>query len=141
MEKQAKILIVDDDESIVEAMKAILETRDYEVVTAYNKEDGLERAVDSKPDLIILDVMMTHVTDGFQASRKLKKDPQTAHIPILMLTAIHQEMDSELSPGFLRYSPETEEGYLPVDDFVDKPVKPDDLLNRVEKLLKKQTAK
>ena len=141
MEKKGRILVVDDDEGIVAATTAILEARGYEVVAAYNKEDGLERAVDSKPDLIILDVMMTHVTDGFQASRKLKTDPQTAHIPILMLTAIHQEMDSELSPGFLRYSPDTDEGYLPVDDFLDKPVTPDDLLQRVEKLLKKQAAR
>ena len=141
MEKQPKILIVDDDKNIVAAMKVVLESKDYEVATAYNKEDGLKQVENSKPDLIILDVMMDHVTDGFQVSRKLKADPQTAHIPILMLTAIHREMDSELSPGFLRYSPETDEGYLPVDDFMDKPIKPDDLLNRIEKLLKKQTDK
>ena len=139
MEKQPKILIVDDDENIVAAMKVILESKDYEVVTAYNKGDGLERAEDSKPDLIILDVMMDHMTDGFQVSRKLKADPQTAHIPILMLTSIHSELDSEFSPGLIRYSPETDEGYLPVDDFVDKPIAPADLLNRIEKLLKKQT--
>ncbi len=138
MEKQPKILIVDDDENIVAAMKAVLETRDYEVIAAYNREDGLKRVRDSNPDLIILDVMMDHMTDGFKASRELKADPQTAHIPILMLTAIHRELDSELSPGFIRYSPETEEGYLPVDEFVDKPVDPTDLLNRVEKLLEKQ---
>jgi CheY-like chemotaxis protein len=140
MEKQPKILIVDDDEAMVEAMKIILEAKSYQVVTAYSKEEGMERVRDSKPDLIILDVMMDHMTDGFQASRELKSDPQTAHIPILMLTAIHREMDSRLSPGFVRYSPETDDEYLPVDDFLDKPVQPSDLVDRVEKLLEKQAS-
>ena len=138
MEKQPKILIVDDDKNIVNAMKIVLESKDYEVIAAHNREDGLEQVRNAKPDLIILDVMMDHMTDGFKASRELKADPQTAHIPILMLTAIHRELDAELSPGFIRYSPETEEGYLPVDEFMDKPVDPTDLLNRVEKLLEKQ---
>lgn len=136
-QKQAKILIIDDDENIVEAMKVILESRDYEVMAAHNKEDGLEQVENSKPDLIILDVMMSHMTDGFQVARKLKSDDQTAHIPILMVTAIHREMDKELSPGFVRYSPETDDDYLPVDDFLDKPVQPSDLLERVGKLLKR----
>lgn len=138
MQKRSKILVVDDDENIVEALKAILEAEDYAVVTAYNKEEGLRRVEDSKPDLIILDVMMDHITDGFQVSRKLKSDPQTAHIPILMLTSIHQELDSRLSSGAIRYSPDTDGEYLPVDAFVDKPIQPSDLLERVEKLLKKQ---
>jgi CheY-like chemotaxis protein len=135
-QKQAKILIVDDDESIVEAMKIILESGDYEVAAAHNKEDGLEQVEKTKPDLIVLDVMMDHSTDGFQVARKLKADDQTAHIPILMVTAIHQEMDKELSTGFVRYSPETDDEYLPVDDFLDKPIKPAELLERVSKLLK-----
>ena len=140
MEKQSRILIVDDDRNIVAAMKAILESKRYEVLTAYSKEEGMERAMSSEPDLIILDVMMAHITDGFEMSRELKSGPQTAHIPILMLTAIHQELDAKLSPGFIRYAPETDEGYLPVDDFVDKPVQPSDLLDRVAKLLGKQTS-
>lgn len=134
-QKRPKILIVDDDESMVAAMEAILESEDYEVVTAYSKEECMERVEDAKPDLIVLDVMMSHMTDGFQIARKLKSDSQTEHIPILMITAIHQELDSKLSPGRIRYSPETDGEYLPVDDFVDKPIQPADLLNRVKKLL------
>jgi len=133
--KQPKILIVDDDESIVAAMEAILDSKDYEVVTAYSKEDGRDQVKNAKPDLVVLNVMMSHMTDGFQIARKLKSDPQTAHIPILMITAIHKEMDSKLSPGRIRYSPETDGEYLPVDDFVDKPIRPADLLARVKKLL------
>ncbi len=140
-QKQPKILIVDDDENIVEAMKVILESRDYEVVAAHNKEDGIEQVENSKPDLIILDVMMAHMTDGFQIARKLKSDDQTAHIPILMVTAIHREMDKKLSPGFVRYSPETDDEYLPVDDFLDKPIQPSELLDRVAKLLEKQESR
>ena len=137
-QKQPKILIVDDDESIIAAMKAILESRDYEVVTACNVAEGMERVQDSNPDLIVLDVMMVHMTDGFQLSRKLKSDPQTANIPILMVTAIHQELDDKLSPGFVRYSPDTDDDYLPVDDFLEKPVQPSDLLERVGKLLERR---
>lgn len=136
MEK-SKILVVDDDENIVEAIKAILESRHYEVVTALNKEQAMERVKDSEPDLIILDVMMSHITDGFEVARKLRGDSQTREIPIILLTAIHQELDKKLSPGFIRYSPETDGEYLPVDDFVDKPIQPDDLLQRIEKLLSK----
>lgn len=130
-----KILVADDDENIVEAIKAILESRSYTVVTAYNKEQALERAGDSEPDLIILDVMMSHITDGFEVARKLRADHQTHKIPIIILTAIHQELDKKLSPGIIRYSPETDGEYLPVDDFVDKPIHPDDLIERVERLL------
>ena len=136
-QKQPKILIIDDDESIVAAMEAILESKDYEVVTAYNKEDGLKQVADAQPDLIVLDVMMSHMTDGFQIARKLKADPETENIPILMVTAIHKELDNKLSPGVVRYSPETDDEYLPVDDFVDKPIRPADLLSRVGKLLDK----
>ncbi len=136
-QKQPKILIVDDDKGIVEAMKIILESKDYEVVTAYSGAEGMERVQDSKPDLIILDVMMSHTTDGFQVSRKLKADPETAHIPILMVTAIHEEMDKQFAPGFVRYSPKTDDDYLPVEDFMEKPVEPAELLDRVSKLLKK----
>jgi len=133
-----KILVVDDDENIVEAIKAILESRAYRVVTAFNKEQALERVRDSEPDLIILDVMMSHITDGFEVARKLRADNRTNHIPIILLTAIHQELDKKLSPGLIRYSSETDGEYLPVDDFVDKPIQPDDLIERVEKLLSKK---
>lgn len=139
MQTKPKILVVDDDENIVEAIKAILETRSYRVATAYNKEQALEEVRDSEPDLIILDVMMSHITDGFEVARKLRADNRTNHIPIILLTAIHQELDKKLSPGFIRYSPETDGEYLPVDDFVDKPIQPDDLIDRVEKLLGKKS--
>ena len=119
-------------------MKVILEGKSYEVVTARNGEEGLEKVNDFKPDLIILDVMMSSMTDGVKVSRKLKSNPQTAHIPILMLTAIHRELDSKFSSKFVRYSPEIDEDYLPVDDFADKPIQPSDLLNRVGKLLKEK---
>lgn len=134
-----KILVVDDDENIVEAIKAILETGSYRVVTAYSREQALERVRDSEPDLVILDVMMSHITDGFEVARKLRGDDRTNHIPIIVLTAIHQELDKRLSPGIIRYSPETDGEYLPVDDFVDKPIQPDDLIERVEKLLSKKS--
>ncbi len=137
VQKNPKILIVDDDEGIVVAMEAILESKNYEVVSANSKEECMKQVEDAKPDLIILDVMMDHMTDGFSIARELKSAQQTAHIPILMITAIHREMDKKFSPGFIRYSPDDDDEYLPVDDFVDKPVQPSDLLERVGKLLEK----
>ena len=86
MEKKAKILMVDDDVDFVESTKTILESKPYEVIVANNGDEGLRKAREEKPDLILLDVIMP-VKDGFTAAEQLKKDPQLSKIPTLMLTA------------------------------------------------------
>lgn len=125
----AKILIVDDDVDIVEATKIVLESKGYKVLTAYEGDTGYKKAETERPDLIILDVMMKTKDQGFQVSYKLKNHPELSKIPILMLTSVGRET------GF-RFNKETDEEYLPVEEFIEKPIKPKELLVRVEKLLK-----
>lgn len=129
MSGQPKILIVEDDLDVVEAMKIVLESKKYYVIFANDGKEGFEKAKSEKPDLIISDVMMRHETEGFDMTQNLRRNEQTKYIPILMVTAITQKT------GF-PFCPETDGEFLPVDDYVEKPVQPDDLLLRVEKLLK-----
>ena len=129
-----KILVIDDDPDLVELIRLTLETKDYQVFSAASSTEGLEKVKELNPDLIILDVMMQHVTEGFQVALALRDlDPKSEYapyskIPILMLTAIHSKTP-------LRFAPD--EKYLPVDDFVEKPLKASALLQKVEKLLGK----
>ncbi len=130
MEKIAKILIIDDNPNFVEATKAILENKSYKVVAANNKNEGMEKINSERPDLILLDIMMEKLDDGFNICYKLKHDPELKKIPVLAISAITEET------GF-KFSSETDGEYFEADDYVEKPVKADDLLERVEKLLKK----
>ena len=75
MEKKAKILLVDDDIDFVESTKIILESKPYEVIVAYEGDEGLQKAREENPDLILLDIIMP-IKDGFTAAEQLKKDPQ-----------------------------------------------------------------
>ena len=132
-----KILVIEDDPDMVEALRMPLEATGYEVIAAATGEEGLRKVKEIEPDLIILDVMMETSTAGFQVSLQLRSpDPQSEYaayrnIPILMLTAIHTTTS-------LRFGPD--EAYLPVDDFVEKPIKPDVLLNKVGRLIEKRSA-
>jgi CheY-like chemotaxis protein len=130
MDKMAKILIIDDDPNFVEATKAILESKSYKVVAAYDKNEGMEKINSEKPDLILLDIMMKKLDDGFTLCYKLKHDPELKKIPVLAISAITEETG-------LKFSSETDGEYFEADDYVEKPVKADDLLERIEKLLKK----
>ncbi|MCK4580074.1 MAG: response regulator [Dehalococcoidia bacterium] len=129
MKDKAKILLVDDDEDFVEATKLVLESKPYEVVVAYDGDEGLAKARQERPDLIILDIIMP-VKDGFNAAEQLKKAPELRDIPVLMLTSFSQkvgETSLSVSQGLT----------LDTEDYVDKPVSPEELLRRVEKLLKR----
>jgi CheY-like chemotaxis protein len=102
MKDKPKILIVDDDIDFVETTKTVLESKPYEVVVAHEGEEGLKKAREEKPDLILLDVIMP-VKDGFTAAEQIKKDPQLSKIPVLMLTAFsskRQESSIPVSRGF-----------------------------------------
>jgi CheY-like chemotaxis protein len=129
----AKILIIDDDPDMVLAARLCLERAGHQVIEAGNGAEGLAKITAEHPDLIVLDVMMDTTTEGFQLALKLRSpDPQSEYtpfrnIPILMVTAIHTTTP-------LRFGPD--EDYLPVDAFIDKPIDPDDLVRKVEALLK-----
>jgi two-component system alkaline phosphatase synthesis response regulator PhoP len=126
---QEKILIIDDQPSEVKMVKMALEGAHYEVSYAYNGTEGIEKAKKEKPDLIILDIMMPE-KDGFIACGELKRDPSTSVIPIIVLTSL--ESSTLLFPDM-----ETAADAPHADEYIDKPVDPNFLLKRVERLLKK----
>jgi two-component system, OmpR family, alkaline phosphatase synthesis response regulator PhoP len=124
-----KILIVDDDPDLVEAVTMILESKNYDLAAAYGGIEGLQKAKAENPDLIVLDVMMPD-KDGYAVCRELKADPKFSKIPILLLTAVVSKIATT------RY---TQQGGLETeaDDYIDKPVEPDVLVKRIESLLAK----
>ncbi|MFC2003567.1 response regulator transcription factor [Chloroflexota bacterium] len=127
-----KVLIVDDDPDILDALSMILESKGYQVVTAQDGIEGLASLKAETPDLMILDLLMPKM-DGFAVCKELQ-DPRWSKykdVPILMLTSVREEASRR------RYELET--GLeLDVDDYVEKPISPDVLLERVEKLIKKK---
>ena len=120
-----KILVVDDDPDVVEAVTAFLERAGHVVKSASNRREGMTKVTAEKPDLIILDVMMEEPDDGFAMAQELRRDGFTK--PILMLTSIARV--TGLSYG-------VDASTVPVDDFVEKPVTPAALLEKVAALLK-----
>lgn len=127
--ENAKILIVDDDPDFTVMMKTVLEGEQYNVITASTRAEGMERISADKPDLVILDVMMSTWSDGFEMARELKKNPEHKDTPIIMLTGVEQRTGI----GFKSTAGDPE--WLPVDGFLDKPVEPKVLLAEVKKLL------
>ena len=124
-----KILIVDDDPDITYAMQMILESHGYEVDSAVNGTTARAKLEQGKPNLIILDVMMDTMHEGFDFDRELKHHPDYKDIPVLMLTAVKERFG-------LDFKPEAgDQEWLPVEEFLDKPVKPEVLLEKIEKLL------
>jgi len=132
MTEQAKILLIDDDWDFVEATKMLLESR-YKVAVAYKGDEGLKKAREEKPDLIILDIIMP-TKDGFMVCEELKKDTQLKKIPVMLLTSFSQRMAETTTSVAQALTTEAE-------DYVDKPVSPEELFQRVEKLLRKQPRK
>ena len=125
----AKIVVVDDDPDIRDTLKIVLEAKKYDVFTAADKIEGMKIIKDQKPDLAILDIMMTEWQDGFEMSRQLKGDPEFKDMPILMLTGVKDQtgIDFKSTAG--------DSTWLPVDGFLEKPVKPEILLEEIVKLL------
>lgn len=131
MADNAKILVVDDDPDIRTVLTALLESRGYQVVAAGDGREGLDTLKAEKPDLMILDLLMSEM-DGFTVMKKLK-DPRWAkyaHIPIMVLTSVREDASRR------RYELETGVT-MDVDDYLEKPINPPIVLERVERLLKK----
>jgi len=132
MQKQTKILVIDDDPDLQAAVKTVLETKSYEVVAAYDGDEGLKKVVEERPDLIILDVKMPG-KHGFDVCKELKTDPKYhffSQIPVLMLTVYPGEReDMHLS---VREGMMTE-----AEDYIQKPFEPEELLSRVAELLER----
>lgn len=115
------ILIIDDDPDFADAVSNLLGSNGYDVDYAENGADGFEKALARKPDLILLDVMMTTKTEGFDLSRKLKNDPATNNVPVVLVTGIRRDMN-------IPYSFEPDDDWLPVRALIEKPIRPENLL-------------
>jgi CheY-like chemotaxis protein len=122
-EKTPTVLVVDDDEPSLELLQAYLEDVDCETVSACDGPDALEIIAKSAPDLILLDVMMPKMS-GFEVCKRIKKDPKTSDIPVIMVTALNEFGDIErgIDSG--------------TDDFISKPVNKLELVTRVKTMLK-----
>jgi CheY-like chemotaxis protein len=122
------ILIIDDDIDLVEILRVTLENNGYRVIDAQTGDRGLAKAKEENPDLILLDVMMGNVDEGFQVAYLLRSDPGTADTPILMLTAVTAQT------GF-KFDLAQDKDFLPVDEFLEKPISPRTLVDKVRKHL------
>lgn len=133
----AKILVVDDEPRVAQAVQLALEAKGHEVVTANSKEEAETVVLDYKPDLMLVDVMMPGGTEGFHLVWKIRQmeDEAVRGVPIVMVTGIHQTTK-------LRFYPDQSDGtykpgeYLPVQAWLDKPVQVNDLLETVDQVLK-----
>ena len=123
--RRPSVLLVDDDGVFVEALVAVLESA-YEVRTAVNGKEALACVESAAPDLIVLDVMMDYVSEGFDVARKLRSNPDTEEIPIIMLTGVDQTY---------HYRMEVDESWIPCDCYLEKPVSPERLLAEVQALI------
>jgi CheY-like chemotaxis protein len=130
--ENAKILIVDDDLDFTKALQTTLESKQYTVVTAADGTEGMEKISTEKPDLLILDVMMSTWQDGFEMARELKKDTEFKDMPILMLTGVEERSGIEFK------STAGDPTWCPVDGFLDKPVESGILLAEIGRLLSKK---
>lgn len=124
----AKILVVDDDPDFVEITRLILESNNYEVISAHDSADALAKMHQEKPDLVLLDIMMTQILDGLVVPREMLSDPDLERVPIIVVSSITS------SPHIGEFP--TDE-YLAVDDWISKPVQPEILLEKVKRYLKR----
>ena len=123
----ATVLVVDDDPVILKLLEVNFEMEGFQVVRAADGAEGLERARELRPDIVVLDVMMPRMT-GYEVAKALREDDATAHIPIIFVTARAQSTDVERGME------------LGVDDYVTKPFDPLDLIARVNTLLARRDA-
>ncbi len=123
-----KIMIIDDDIDLVEAMRITLESAGFNVIDAQEGIKGLEIIQKEKPDLLILDVMMGTQDEGFQLAYTLRNNVDTNELPIIMVTAVGSQT------GY-HFDPQKDEEFLPVDEFIEKPVNPQKLIDAVNRNL------
>jgi len=128
----AKILVVDDDPDFVEITRTILEANDYQVTSAPNGAQALSEMRRDKPDLVLLDVMMSYILDGLEVTKEMQADVELRNIPVVMVSSIATSPHAEVFP--------TDE-YLPIDGWISKPVHPDDLLKMVKQCLRKPNSR
>lgn len=119
----AKVLVVDDDPDFVKVTSKVLEKAGHEVVSAANGAKALKAMRQDTPDVVLLDIMMSYILDGLDVSRQMAEDPDLKDVPVIMVTALSGVRGSGSFP--------TDE-YIPVNEWLSKPVEPDVLLARVD---------
>jgi CheY-like chemotaxis protein len=122
----AKILVVDDDRDFIKITRLILQSNHHEVITAMNGEEGMKVMLRDKPDLVILDVMMTYILEGLDIRRQMAADPNLKNIPVIMSTSLTGERVKQNFPS---------DEYVPDSAWLHKPIDPDKLLEQVKKAL------
>jgi len=125
-----RILIIDDDVDFVDLNRAVLENNGFEVETAFSGREGLDKVQFEAPDLILLDLMLEKHDTGFSFARSIKGDPRYSEIPILMISAVAGETGYDFSQDLDGY-------WMKTDDFVSKPVEPEELVKRINALIEK----
>jgi len=123
-----KVLIIDDDVEYVDAIVNLLDAKGYQVTSTHNGKDGIAAAQADAPDIILLDVMMTTNSEGFDVARALHADEGLRETPVIMITGVRKEMN--LPFGF-----EPDGDWLPVKAVLEKPVKPELLLKTIAEKL------
>lgn len=128
--RRKRILLVDDDRDLVAGVKVYMEARGYDVDIAHSGVEARERLQQRLPDLVVLDIMMDYDTDGFNVAFKLREEPETAGIPIIIMSGFTKELDTKthvFEPMMYRE--------WPAARFLEKPVKLADLAAAIAELL------
>ena len=133
-DSKAKILVIDDDPDFTKVVSLILESGHYTVIAAKNPQEGKEKLFAEKPDLVLLDIMMDSLFDGYSLCNDIKTSEEYEEFkatPVIFCSAVKDRAGSRFDFGT------GEQGLAGPDDYIDKPVQADDLFVRIEKLLKK----
>jgi CheY-like chemotaxis protein len=121
-----RIMVVDDDPDFVDITTQILGTAGYETVTAANGAEALAAMRQKKPDLVLLDIMMSTILDGLSVAEEMQADPELRGLPVIMISSIADTEHAAVFPT---------ESYLPTDAWITKPIRPEDLLKKVRRYL------
>lgn len=133
MDQKPRVLLVDDDTDFIEQNKAVLESNGFTVIAALTGGEVPDKVRFEQPDVIVLDLMMEKHDTGFMVAKALKADPVYRRIPILMVSSAMEKTGFEFSQELDGY-------WMKTDDYVSKPVQPEDLLARIKDLLAKTRA-
>lgn len=121
-----RILVVDDDPEFVEITRTILEAHGYEIASASSGELAMAEMRQHRPDLVLLDVMMSSMLDGLEVSHEMREDAELKNVPVIMVSCIISSPHASLFP--------TDE-YIPIDGWISKPMDPDDLVKKIRRLV------
>jgi len=126
-----KILVIDDDESLLVAMRLTLQGHGFQVETAMTPEEGINKVLSARPDLVILDVIMSTGYEGFEVARTIREEHKLVELPIVMLSNVHSVKKIPY-----RFAPDAD--YLPVDVFLDKPSDLEEVIPTIKEVLGEQ---